>query len=220
MNVGWLEMERRGTAPGSKQDSLDERSGRQWQRQLDDELANHSVCRAIALGGEALFHPTPEHGSATAAGKDNVDFTPSPDESRAQVVGADQGSLAGQALAFCWQPAVALSAATPSHGFPGAPLELAARTEDADSAEQISLVHGAETMLRSWLKPCKITVFVDLGQLRVWVRDARMDVGEAKELGQRLERYVREKGGRLAMLAVNGAVVFGGAAGLNVLKQR
>ncbi|QND84827.1 hypothetical protein [Chromobacterium vaccinii] len=218
MNVGWVEMERRGAAPGSERDSLDERSGRRWQRQLDDELANHSVCRAIELGGAALSNPAPESGIA-AAGKDNVGSTPSPDEPRAQAAGIDRGTLARQALAFRGQAAVARSAAAASYGLSGAPLELSARAEETGAAERISMASDAETMLRSWLKPCKITVFADQGQLRVWVRDARMDAGEAEALGQRLERHIREKGGRLAMLAVNGAVVYSNAAaGLNVLK--
>ncbi|OQS08093.1 hypothetical protein B0T37_21815 [Chromobacterium violaceum] len=223
MNVGWIDAERQGRARSPDRDLLEEQSGRQWQRQLDAELANHSVCRAIPLGdGECVASTSiPEDGAGAQLPEAQGDLTPFSLARRTQAAEGGAKALPGQALAMDVQPAAARGTPAAAHGWSIAPAELAQRGGESAPAARAALASDAETVLRSWLKPCKITVFADQGQLRVWVRDARMNAGEAEALGQRLERHIREKGGRLAMLAVNGAVVFSdAAAGLNVLKQR
>ncbi|MEN2424454.1 hypothetical protein [Chromobacterium vaccinii] len=224
MNIGWIDAERRGAAQNPGRELPDEQSGRQWQKQLDAELASHSVCRAIQFDGEAFpaaEPPAEDRGGAAAAKTASGDAAPFPAGGNAQAadVGADVPAKA--ALTPGGPVAADEGAPAAAYGLSLAPAEQAGREGESGTAARAALASDAEAMLRSWLKPCKITVFADQGQLRVWVRDARMDAGEAEALGQRLERHIREKGGRLAMLAVNGAVVYSNAAaGLNVLKQR
>lgn len=223
MNVGWIDADRQGQPRNPDQDLLDERSGRQWQRQLDAELASHSVCRAIRLGDVecAVSVSIPENGAGEQLLRADGELTAFSSARRAQAAEGAKEASAEPAWMINGKPAPTRGLQADAHGWSAVPAELAGRDGESGPAARAALANDAEAMLRSWLKPCKITVFADQGQLRVWVRDARMDAGEAEALGQRLERHIREKGGRLAMLAVNGAVVYSNAAaGLNVLKQR
>lgn len=224
MSVIVLDGEPGGAPARSRREAPEPQAGRQWQRQLEAELAKHSVCRAIRLG-------------------DGMDA------SAELAVEGRPGSLPNEAEALPWiaprgaEPAPkglrAVDAGTPvameslglkavakarAEGGQAAPVRPAA--DGGDSAEaplatEAALDAETAATLRTWLKPCKITVFADQGAVRVWVRDARLDAGEAEALGQRLARQLRDKGGRLAMLAVNGAVVFqeNAAGGLPILKQ-
>lgn len=224
MSVIVLDGEPGGAPARSRREAPEPQAGRQWQRQLEAELAKHSVCRAIRLG-------------------DGMDA------STELAAEGRPGSLPNEAEALPWiaprgaEPAPkglrAVDAGTPAamarlgpdakvgEKVEGRPATTVMPTADngdgaeASRAKEMVLEAKTAAMLRAWLKPCKVTVFSDQGALRIWVRDARLEAGEAEALGQRLARQLKDKGGRLAMLAVNGAVVFqeSAAGSLPILKQ-
>ncbi|MBN3005512.1 hypothetical protein JW897_17390 [Chromobacterium alkanivorans] len=223
MSVITWDGEPSGAPARSRREAPEPQAGRQWQRQLEAELAKRSVCKAIRLGDaaetEAGLAAAGRHDSPPGEGEVSPRNSLRSVEPVAQAPRALGEGATTATAGLVWNTAFKANA----EGWQAAPLTPLAEGADAPAVSSREAALEAETAatLRAWLKPCKITVFADQGALRVWVRDARLDAGEAEALGQRLARQLRDKGGRLAMLAVNGAVVFqeNAAGGLPILKR-
>ncbi|OQS40698.1 hypothetical protein [Chromobacterium haemolyticum] len=224
MSVIVLDGEPAGAPARSRREAPEPQAGRQWQRQLETELAKHSVCKAIRLGDE--IDASPELAAEGRPGSLPNEDEPLPWVAPRDAEPAPKGLRAvgaGRPVAMSSFGLNTVAKARPEgeQGAPVAPAEDGGDGAEAPLAKGAALEAETAATLRAWLKPCKITVFADQGTVRVWVRDARLEAGEAEALGQRLARQLRDKGGRLAMLAVNGAVVFqeNAAGGLPILKQ-
>ena len=221
MSVIVLDGEQSGAQARSRREAPEPQAGRQWQRQLEAELAKRSVCKAIRLGGamdaSAELAVAGRHGSLPNEGEvlsSSLLHSVEPAPKAPRVEGEE---MVVARASLTWNVAMKANAV----GWQAASVEPLADGVDAPPAKEAALEAETAETLRAWLKPCKVTVFADQGALRVWVRDARLDAGEAEALGQRLARQLKDKGGRLAMLAVNGAVVFreSAAGGVPILKQ-
>ncbi|POZ63770.1 hypothetical protein [Chromobacterium alticapitis] len=221
MSIALIDAEARGAAALTRREPQDGEAGRQWQRQLEAELASHSVCKAIRMGQEETVRFVRDGAEASSNRVLAERDVAAPWVRSGGALAADPSSVGAAARPLLQESAAAKAAAGEA---PAWAVKVSASLEsgvEEAAAPSRGPVEEAEAALRTWLKPSKITVFSDQGELRVWVRDAKLAAGEIEALGQRLARHVREKGGRLALLAVNGAVVFQGeaASGLHISKQ-
>ncbi|OHX12062.1 hypothetical protein BI347_00070 [Chromobacterium sphagni] len=193
---------------------------RQWERRLESELAEQSVCRAIALrdaaNGRRGVDASRQPASGGPATGDAMENTPARGPIAADARGAAgvaapaAGPLGGQAAAQG-----RILPARVGAGLWAGPTRTAASAESLAAGKSAGLAAEMETVVRSWLKPYKVTVFADGDQVRVWIRDARLGADDAQALRGRLEQYMKDSGGRLALLAINGALVESGADAMN-----
>jgi hypothetical protein len=181
-----------------------------WLLQYEAELAGDSVCRAIQLRERvwAADQSPPDAGCVKVA---EVAGGTSPEmaASGRQPSTATGGNSVAPSLTG-GQPVLSNMPKPSEPAWPRVPL-LAGQIQGVQAAEPIETVERAaavpEAMIRSWLKPYKATVFSDEDQVRIWLRDARLDAEQTVALVERLAQLIRKNGGQLALLAINGVVV-------------